>query len=75
MTQQSPCTAIPPAATGNARETGKNQQQKDCTALAGGLGALAAFMALGLVGVVVVWVWSYHRRRGTSSLKERSCVQ
>ena len=46
-----------------------------CTPLTGGLGALVVVMAIGLVGVVLGWVWSCHRKRGKSPIKERSaCV-
>ena len=34
------------------------------TALGGGLGVLSAVLAILLVGVVLGWVWSCHRKRG-----------
>ena len=52
-------------------ETGgeKDEQQKTetvtCTALGGGLGTLAAVLILILVGVVLGWVWSCHRKNKT----------
>ena len=45
---------------------GVNQTAKEvnnCAALSGGLGALAALMTLGVVGVVLGWAWSCQRRR------------
>ena len=43
----------------------------NCAALGGGLGALAGVMFLGLVGVVLGWVWSCHRSREKSTITER----
>ena len=42
-----------------------------CTALGGGLGILSAVLAILLVGVVLGWVWSCHRRKGKSGIHER----
>ena len=42
-----------------------------CTALGGGLGILSAVLAILLVGVVLGWVWSCHRKRGKSGIHER----
>ena len=42
-----------------------------CTALGGGLGILSAVLTILLVGVVLGWVWSCHRRRGKSGIHER----
>ena len=41
---------------------GEDQESVTCLALGGGLGGLCAILALLLVGVVVGWVWSCHRR-------------
>ena len=45
---------------------GTDEQQKTeavtCTALGGGLGTLAAIQMVILVGVVLGWVWSCHRK-------------
>ena len=70
------CTATPPGPTGNARETGQDQAKEvdNCSALAGGLGTLAALMVLGLVGMAIGWAWSYHRRREKSNDQERSGI-
>ena len=65
-TQQPPCTA----ANGNVQRRGQDQVN-NCPALAGGLGALTAVMALGLVGMVLGWVWSCYKRRGKSTIQER----
>lgn len=71
-TQQFPCTAT----DGNVQETGPDQAREvnNCSALAGGLGTLAALMVSGLVGVAIGWTWSYHRRREKSNDQERSGI-
>ena len=43
--------------------------EDNCTALGGGLGILSAVLAILLVGVVLGWVWSYHRRRKSGILE------
>ncbi len=43
-----------------------------CTALGGGLGIVTGTLAILLVGVVLGWVWSCHRKRGKPHLEERS---
>jgi hypothetical protein len=40
-------------------------------ALGGGLGGLSAILTIFLVGVVIGWVWSCHRRREKQGLQER----
>ena len=53
-------------ARGNTSGRGLSNTAKEvnnCAALSGGLGALAILMGLGLVGVIIGWVWSCHRRR------------
>ena len=67
ITLQTSYTLTPPSvqvAAGNIKEC-------NCAALSGGLGALAALMALGMVGVVLGWVWSCQRRKGKSTTQER----
>ena len=46
----------------------QEEMGQDCTALARGLGPLVVVMAIGLVGVVLGWVWSCHRK---SPIRER----
>ena len=72
-TQQSPCTAIPPAANGNIRLEGQDKTQKvdKCTALIGALGALIALMALVMVVMILGWAWLCHRRRKRSITLKR----
>ena len=43
----------------------------NCTRLAGGLGVLTAVMTLMLVGVVLGWVCSWHRKKDSFSIKKR----
>ena len=59
--------------TGNISETSTCKREvNNCAALSGGLGALAALMALGMVGVALGWVWSCSKGRGNSiSIQER----
>ena len=72
---QTSCTVTPPsmqAATRNVSGTGHCQTKEyNCTALSGGLGALAALMALGVVGVALGWVWSCQKGRRKYGDKER----
>ena len=73
ITLQTSCTVTPPsmqAAAGNM--TGTGHPQANCAALSGGLGVLAALMALGMVGVVLGWVWSCQKRKGKATIQERS---
>ena len=41
------------------------------TGLSGGLGSLAAVMMLVLMGVVLGWVCSYHKRKRSSSVQKK----
>ena len=42
-----------------------------CTILGGGLGTLSAVLTILLVGVVLGWVWSCHKRKRISCIHER----
>ena len=52
--------------TGRVRALEEDQQTRteSCTAIGGGLGALAVVLALTLVGVVLGWVWQCRRNKG-----------
>ena len=50
-----------------ARDSGIDLMKDSCPSLAvmgGGLGGLCAILAILLVGVVMAWAWSSHRRTG-----------
>ena len=52
----------------------KNQPAESCPSLAavgGGLGGLCVILAILLVGVVMGWVWSCHRKTRKFELQER----
>ena len=64
--RETSCTMTPSGlvTTGNISETSTCKKEvNNCAALSRGLGALAALMVLGVVGVVLGWVWSCLRRR------------
>ena len=51
---------------------GKQKEAAGNTAAVGaGLGILSIVLALGVVGVVIGWVWSCHKRRELTTLHER----
>ena len=70
VTERGQCTQVVPSITVQtscppsmqaAAGTGHPQAKEyNCAALSGGLGALAALMAVGMVGVALGWAWSYH---------------
>ena len=53
--------------------SGEGQQSRtdNCTAIGGGLGALAVVLALTLVGVVLGWVWHCRRNKKKIRFNER----
>ena len=59
------CPEAEPCATPTNTTAGEGQQSKidSCTAIGGGLGALAVVLALTLVGVVLGWVWHCRNKR------------
>ena len=65
VTLQTSCTVTPPS----MQTAGwKGHPQANCAALSGGLGGLAALMALGMVGVALGLAWSCHR----TTIQEKS---
>ena len=53
--------------TNGASGEGQQSRTDSCTAIGGGLGALAAVLALTLVGVILGWVWHCRRNNRKSS--------
>ena len=58
-------TPLSPGASGE----GQQRRTDSCTAIGGGLGALAAVLALTLVGVVLGWVWHCRRNKGKANIQ------
>ena len=55
---------------------GKQKEAAGNTVAVGaGLGILSIVLGLGLVGVVIGWVWSCHKRRELITLHERYSIQ
>ena len=67
------CTCAPPAEDTplSPGVSGEGQQSRtdSCTAIGGGLGALAVVLVLTLVGVVLGWVWHCHRNKGKANIQ------
>ena len=62
---------VPLPTGGRVNQTAK--EVNNCAALSGGLGALVALMAVGMLGVVLGWIWSYQKmKRKKSNVQERS---
>ena len=57
--------------TMGTRDLSIGQMANNCAKLAGGLGVLTAVMTLLLVGVVLGWVWSCHKRTRSFSIKKK----
>ena len=55
----------------HASEEGQQSRTDSCTAIGGGLGALAVVLVLTLVGVVLGWVWHCHRNNRKFNFQER----
>ena len=72
VTLQTSCTVTPPSMKAAGGKEHPQAMEYNCAALNGGLGALAALMAIGMVGVALGWAWSCHRRKGKSTTRERS---
>ena len=83
VTERGQCTQVVPSVTLQTSRTvtppsmqaagGKGHPQAmeyNCASLSGGLGALAALMAIGMMGVALGWAWSCHRRKGKSTIQE-----
>ena len=68
-----PATNTTAAEQPGVRASGEGQQSRtdSCTAIGGGLGALAVVQALTLVGVVLGWVWHCRRNTRKFSLQEK----
>ena len=61
----SEATPLSPGASGE----GQQSRTDSCTAIGGGLGALAVVLALTLVGVVLGWVWHCRRNKGKANIQ------
>ena len=61
VTLQTSCTVTPPSMQAAGGKGHLQVKEYNCAALSGGLRALAALMALGMVGAVLGWVWSCQR--------------
>ena len=72
VTLQTSCTVTPPSMQAASEKGHPQAMEYNCASLSGGLGALAALMAIGMVGVALGWAWSCHRRKGKSTTQERS---
>ena len=59
----------------NCQQTVGKAAAGTTVAVGAGLGILSIVLALGLVGMVISWVWSCHKRRELTTLHERYSIQ
>ena len=74
ITQKDKCTRkVALSSTTGIMGTAKDTEvlSNKCVGLVGALGVFAAIMSLGLIGVVLGWMWSYYKRTQNSSVEER----
>ena len=71
-----PSDVTVPVPTENTSGGGVDQTAEEvnnCAALSGSLEALVALVAVGMLGVVLGWIWSYHKiKRKKNNVQERS---